>query len=213
MLREIIILQEACGIAYTYYIECIRGKQLQSAKAEAIKSTAAWNQLIMIGVKSVFLTAPLSWIFGRSGASFSVSWWGSSCRSMYTFSHELGHNMNLFHDRYTLYHSSGRDSGIPLYPYGYGYIDPSESSICERTIMSYDIQCEDEGRSSRLRSLFSNPHKRFQASRNPAGKTGSDLFKLIVNGPCRCRSIYRKCKLQFSPFELLVQNLVKTLYA
>ena len=72
----------------------------------------------------------------------------------YTFAHELGHNMYLNHDRWTVVNNpdGGGDLNDP-YPYSHGYI----SRDCGwRTIMAYPDRCPDW-----VPALpsFSNPHR------------------------------------------------------
>ena len=71
------------------------------------------------------------------------------------FAHELGHNMGLQHDRYTVYKYLPEDAPEPpgdvklaLKPYGFGYVNPlafGRSRTCWHTIMAYPDQCDDSG--------------------------------------------------------------------
>ncbi len=106
----------------------------------------------------------------RSLKSFSVSAI-QSCPVIYAFSHELGHNMGLFHDRFTVREKAKQDImssceeqfpdrvdscfqqnypsrledffSHPYKPYAFGYVNQNfNRPICWRTIMAYDDQCE-----------------------------------------------------------------------
>ena len=103
-------------------------------------------------------------LWGKSD-SFSVSAIPEGCTIQNTFTHELGHNFGLFHDRYskTKYNRLSLTNPVdfPLKPYGFGYVNQNFSrSRCARTIMAYGDQCIDEGHISSERMLqlmFSNP--------------------------------------------------------
>ena len=75
-----------------------------------------------------------------------------------TFAHELGHNMGLSHDRYV--------GGVSPHP-AYGYVNQQAltpgagRSRRWRTIMSYDIQCEDAYTNCQWLRRFSNPRQRY----------------------------------------------------
>lgn len=66
------------------------------------------------------------------------------------FTHELGHNLGLYHDRYQVHH---REGGVSPHP-AYGYVNPrafrdgAPTSSRWRTLMSLDTRCEDEADAS-----------------------------------------------------------------
>ena len=80
--------------------------------------------------------------------------------SALTFAHELGHNMDLRHDRYA--------SGVPRTGFRYGYVNQrafepgAPVSARWRTIMSYNRQCAHVGGFNCTRiPYFSNPDKTY----------------------------------------------------
>lgn len=173
----------ACGIAYTWNLKSISGSTTVYNTLKSVQHD--WSQ---VNVSDNGQTITLS-EFWKNSSSFSVSGIRDACRAIYTFAHELGHNISLFHDRDNIYLDdegnprSANRIAFPLYPYGYGYVDQRRTStLCERTIMSYDNQCERESGTPQLRYIFSNPNKSFQTSRNPAGKAGEG-FSTDVDGP------------------------------
>ena len=104
-------------------------------------------------------------------SAYSVSHVDMTCRS--TFAHELGHNMGLWHDRYTEVTTGGFEQEYPLYPYSHGYVNqrafgvnvtggvtPNGTAECWYTIMAYSGQCTALQGSMEL-PLFSNPRMRY----------------------------------------------------
>ena len=94
-----------------------------------------------------------------------------------TFTHELGHNMGLRHDRYS--------SGVPRTGFRYGYVNQrafepgAPVSARWKTIMSYNRQCAQVGGFNCARiPYFSNPDKTYNG--DPMGvpfdhsSTGAD---------------------------------------
>ena len=86
--------------------------------------------------------------------------------SALTFAHELGHNMDLRHDRYA--------SGVPRTGFRYGYVNQrafepgAPVSARWRTIMSYNRQCAHVGGFNCTRiPYFSNPDKTYNG--DPTG--------------------------------------------
>ena len=76
-----------------------------------------------------------------------------------TFTHELGHNMGLLHDRFA-------EGGGDLHPaYGYvnqpGLAEAAPPSRRWRTVMAYDGQCEDAYTHCPRLLRFSNPRQRY----------------------------------------------------
>lgn len=112
---------------------------------------------------------------GRGGASIADLAGPFSVVSLYpgdeiywptrTFTHELGHNMGLSHDRYAEM-SIGAEG---LLPFSYGYVnklafEPDASSYdCLTTIMSYPNRCSAAGLSAFLVPYFSTPGVRLSA--------------------------------------------------
>ena len=102
----------------------------------------------------------------RHGGNYSVVNYDAEV-DYYTFAHELGHNMFLLHDRWTVLNVPPKDStdddGMPVkrvlndpYPYSHGYI----STDCSwRTIMSYPHRCTKESAEGQVLRNFSNPNR------------------------------------------------------
>ena len=96
-----------------------------------------------------------------------------------TFTHELGHNLGLRHDRYN-------DSGNTPYPYSHGYInqrafDPGAPVSAQwYTIMAYGGQCIAAGFLCQGVFRFSNP--RLTWNGDPMGAPG-DAPTSAVDGP------------------------------
>ena len=120
----------------------------------------------------------IAWLNPGEANGFALT--GYNCEvADYSFAHELGHNMGLSHDRYTIW-CSGQESGRPTtcsnairnspHAYSYGYVNQrafssnATTNQAWMTIMAYDWQCSDGGYSptttgrycQRLRN-FSNP--------------------------------------------------------
>ena len=111
------------------------------------------------------------------------------CTSNYTFAHELGHNLGLHHDRYQTIDAENR-----TFDYFHGYVNqrafrPGAPERARwRTIMSYDLQCDEEGWSSLpgrgyscepLR-YYSNPNNTYRG--DPMGVSAGS-FSTGVEGP------------------------------
>ena len=86
----------------------------------------------------------------RAQYAFSISYF--DCIDSRTFEHELGHNMDLRHDRYAVINVDKRDLGPSSYNYGYVNKElfksggPPPYSISHqywRTVMAYIDKCED----------------------------------------------------------------------
>ena len=121
--------------------------------------------------------------------SYSVSAISESCITHNTFTHELGHNFGLYHDRYSgaRFLKLTDPVNFSLKPYGFGYVNQNfNRATCYRTIMAYRDQCEDEGYDYRVKELmFSNPDLNFmgeEVSSDPAGVDG-DEWTVELDGP------------------------------
>ena len=101
--------------------------------------------------------------WGRSAFAFSSI--PEGCIVQNHFTHELGHNLGLLHDRYVEIEDdppldlSDESPNFPVTPYGFGYVNQNfDRSVCYRTIMAYGDQCIDEGYGGGPSALmFSNP--------------------------------------------------------
>ena len=110
----------------------------------------------------------------------SVSDSAINCTGRYVFTHEFGHNLGIFHDRYVNPRLSFDDPvWFPYRPYGFGYVNQNFSrSECYRTVMAYNDQCVDEGYSFVVQALmFSNPDLKLGSEEegfDPAGVPGEE---------------------------------------
>ena len=106
-----------------------------------------------------------------------------NCSVGYVFTHELGHNLGIFHDRYVNPRLSlGDPVWFPYRPYGFGYVNQNfDRPTCARTVMSYRNQCNDEGypQTATTRVLmFSNPDLELGSEEegfDPAGVLGEEM--------------------------------------
>ncbi len=122
----------------------------------------------------------------RPSAAFGVTLFYSGCR--YTFTHELGHNLGLWHDRYQHFTYGG--SGLAHVPYAYGYsnaetFSPIAGGQCWYTVMAYYKHCSDVpgGRGFATPVLrFSSPYHRHWSSGEPLGVLG-EVETYGVYGP------------------------------
>ena len=96
-------------------------------------------------------------------STFSASAIPEGCRVQNVFTHEVGHNFGLFHNRYSyvnylsLTDLVGGD--FPYTPYGFGYVNRNFSRAeCHYTVMAGGRRCIDEGYRWAVRELmFSKP--------------------------------------------------------
>jgi len=117
---------------------------------------------------------------------FGVTLFYSGCR--YTFTHELGHNLGLWHDRYQHFtYGSFRSANLP-YAYGYSNaatFSPIGGGQCWYTVMAYYKHCFDVpgGRGFTTPVLrFSSPYRRHPSSGEPLGVLG-EVETYGVYGP------------------------------
>ena len=122
----------------------------------------------------------------QSSEAFGVTLFYSGCR--YTFTHELGHNLGLWHDRYQHFaYGSFRSAHVP-YAYGYSNaatFSPIGGGQCWYTVMAYYKHCFDVpgGRGFATPVLrFSSPYRRHPSSGEPLGVLG-EVETYSVYGP------------------------------
>lgn len=107
--------------------------------------------------------------------SYSVSS-VKAATSGYVFSHELGHNMGLYHARAdSNWDYPNAEEDLPLRPYAFGYVSPDFSQrICQLTVMS-TRGCPNDGMDWATQvPYFSNPGIFFP---RPGGQYASRPFK------------------------------------
>ena len=121
------------------------------------------------------------------GRTFSAT--ALPCTVTLTFTHELGHNLGLFHDRYSYGNSLSLTDPVdfPNTPYGFGYVNQNfRRSECSITIMAYGQQCDDEGYPWVVPELmFSNPDLQLgseEVGYDPAGVAGEE-WTTDLDGP------------------------------
>ncbi|WP_404401702.1 PKD domain-containing protein [Idiomarina seosinensis] len=94
--------------------------------------------------------------FNATSLDFHIAYTNYGCLGSGAFAHELGHNLGLYHDRYTLTNNEDGagesfDNHIP-----YGYIEPSGAFY---STMAYQSSCTDvfDGAACEPAPVFSNP--------------------------------------------------------
>ena len=118
----------------------------------------------------------LAYTTQRSDLAFGVTVYYRQCR--YTFTHELGHNLGLLHDRYQNFTYGGRQAAHSPFAYGYSNaatFSPIGGGQCWYTVMAYYKHCFDVpgGRAFRTQVLrFSSPYLRHPWSGEPLGVLG-----------------------------------------
>ena len=136
-------------------------------------------------------------IVGPANVQESASVTSVDCGAI-TFAHELGHNMGLWHDRYT---EQGAVS-VP-YPYSAGYVNQRafESLAPEssrwRTVMAYNEQCANAGFNCRQLLRFSNPDQTYDG--DPLGVPGDEPSN-AVDGPADARRSLNNLRWQIANF-------------
>ncbi len=134
------------------------------------------------GADLVHLVADVTDLLGVANDVFGAfSLTCATCPSITTtFMHELGHNMGLQHDRYTL------RSPASVLPYDYGYVNQqafaagAPESARWMTIMAYNTQCGNAGFNCDWIRRFSNPNQTWLG--DPLGVPG-DERTAAVDGP------------------------------
>ena len=88
---------------------------------------------------------------------------GFGSRTSYVFTHELGHNMGLSHDRYQVFGYGGEGD----LPFSYGYVNKlafepgADQDRCWVTLMAYYDRCFDYGIGTWQVPYFSTPDRRY----------------------------------------------------
>ena len=169
-----------CGWTYSYALHEDRWTELTcSSYGDLEECHASWRKRIWRGGNSIgFVGIP------------------PGCAALDTFTHELGHNFGLKHDRYSqdkydrltlTPHETYARLFFPLRPYGFGYVNQNfDRPVCYRTIMAYGDQCIDEGYGGGPSALmFSNPDLEIgdeDVGFDPAGIPG-DEWTEDLDGP------------------------------
>ncbi len=136
--------------------------------------TASSADLVTLFVENLYNACGIAQVYtGKPSSAFNVV--QRSCASSgYTFSHEIGHNLAAYHDRYAESNSTvtgGRSSSLGSISntYGYGYVDLTGRF---RDIMAYRDKCTAAGISCPAIPYFSNPDVSYQG--RPVGTARSD---------------------------------------
>ncbi|MFE0103382.1 M12 family metallo-peptidase [Streptomyces sp. NPDC059009] len=92
-----------------------------------------------------------------------------------TFSHEVGHNLALAHDRWTLKHDqAGSGSPSTKYPYNPGWITPDQKWA---TIMAYEWNCEQGNKTCPIAYYYANRIHRWHGQ--PLGDRNNDQTRVL----------------------------------
>lgn len=115
-----------------------------------------------------------------------------------TFTHEIGHNFGLKHDRYV------NSVGSTIYPYAFGYTNmkafepDAPRSARWRTVMAYGNQCSDAGFNCPRLLRFSNPDQAqmgdalgVPAASRATGADGPADARLAINNSARWVGSFR----------------------
>ena len=124
--------------------------------------------------------------------AFGVSAISSVCTLSNTFTHELGHNFGLDHDRYAALQynptlSLADPIRFPYKPYGFGYVNQNlNRPQCRKTLMSTSLDCRSKGYSNIIEELiFSSPELQLgseESGYDPAGVEGEE-WTIDLDGP------------------------------
>ena len=76
-----------------------------------------------------------------------------------TFRHEVGHNLGIYHERYEFHGSQGTR----------GYHHGFTTEGCQRTIMSYGVECRARAMASTLSPFFASPWRYSPGAGRPLG--------------------------------------------
>ncbi len=119
------------------------------ARAAAVRNSSSADMVALIrksgGGCGVAVYAPYA---GNPNSVFSLT--SRDCISGHTFTHELGHNMGLNHDRYR-----AGDLGINQDLYNYG-ISAFDVATPIRSVMAYENECWAAGKTCVRVPVFSN---------------------------------------------------------
>ena len=111
------------------------------------------------------------------------------------FAHELGHNMGLQHDRYTVHKYAPEGAleeleregvKLALFPYSFGYVNPlafERGRLCWHTIMAYPDQCDDAGEFAVSLPRFSNADQTHPAAADEPLGVALDAPATPLSGP------------------------------
>ena len=133
-------------------------------------------------------------LYSENGSAFAVT----ANASEETFTHEVGHNFGLRHDRYVNSTSSA------IYPYAFGYINlralepGSPRSARWRTVMTYGNGCGQAGIGCSRLLRFSNPDQTYlgdpmgvAADDAETGTAGPADARLTINNTARWVGSFR----------------------
>ena len=139
----------------------------------------------------------------RPSDAFGVTLFYPGCR--YTFTHELGHNLGLWHDRYQNFTYGSFASAHVPYAYGYSNAEtfsPVAGGRCWHTVMAYSKHCYDVagGRGFVTPVLsFSSPYRRHPASGEPLGVLG-EVETYSVDGPADAARALERSRAQVAAY-------------
>ena len=150
------------------------------------------------------ITCGIAYTSLNSTVGFGVTLYYGGC-SGYTFTHELGHNLGLKHDRYVQFTYSTSGSAHVPYAYGYSNADtfsPVGGGQCWRTVMAYGKHCFDVpgGRGFATPVLrFSSPYHRHPSSGEPLGVFG-EVETYSVDGPADAARALERSRAQVAAY-------------